>query len=136
LAQAATQLLQQNKSQAQQQQAQQQAQDPIVQMQQQELQIKQAEQQRKTQKDAVDAQLKMAQIDVEKQRIQTQAKLEGAKALMNQSAQKKTLLVNSGVDLLKNYTARKHEEKKQHKELFAKGLDNAHKHAATNKKGD
>ena len=136
LAQAATQLLQQNKSQAQQQQAQQQAQDPIVQMQQQELQIKQAEQQRKTQKDAVDAQLKMAQIDVEKQRIQTQAKLEGAKALMNQSAQKKTLLVNSGVDLLKNYTARKHEEKKQHKELFAKGLDNAHKHALTNKKGD
>jgi hypothetical protein len=136
LAQAATQLLQQNQAQAQQQQAQQQAQDPIVQMQQQELQIKQAEQQRKTQKDAVDAQLKMAQIDVEKQRIQTQAKLEGAKALMNQSAQKKTLLVNSGVDLLKNYTARKHEEKKQHKELFAKGLDNAHKHAATNKKGD
>jgi len=130
LAQAATQLLQQNKSQAQQQQAQQQAQDPIVQMQQQELQIKQAEQQRKTQKDAVDAQLKMAQIDVEKQRIQTQAKLEGAKALMNQSAQKKTLLVNSGLDLLKNYTNRKHEEKKQHKELFAKGLDNAHKHAS------
>ena len=130
LAQAATQLLQQNKSQAQQQQAQQQAQDPIVQMQQQELQIKQAEQQRKTQKDAVDAQLKMAQIDVEKQRIQTQAKLEGAKALMNQSAQKKSLLVNTGVDLLKNYTARKHEETKQQKELFAKGLDNAHKHAA------
>ena len=130
LAQAATQLLQQNKSQAHQQQAQQQAQDPIVQMQQQELQIKQAEQQRKTQKDAVDAQLKMAQIDVEKQRIQTQAKLEGAKALMNQSAQKKSLLVNTGVDLLKNYTARKHEETKQQKELFAKGLDNAHKHAA------
>ena len=136
LAQAATQLLQQNKSQAQQQQAQQQAQDPIVQMQQQELQIKQAEQQRKTQKDAVDAQLKMAQIDVEKQRIQTQAKLEGAKALMNQSAQKKSLLVNTGVDLLKNYTARKHEEKSQQKELFAKGLDNAHKHASTKKKGD
>ena len=136
LAQAATQLLQQNKSQAQQQQAQQQAQDPIVQMQQQELQIKQAEQQRKTQKDAVDAQLKMAQIDVEKQRIQTQAKLEGAKALMNQSAQKKSLLVSSGVDLLKNYTSRKHEEKKQQKELFAKGLDSAHKHASTKTKGD
>ena len=136
LAQAATQLLQQNKSQAQQQQAQQQAQDPIVQMQQQELQIKQAEQQRKTQKDAVDAQLKMAQIDVEKQRIQTQAKLEGAKALMNQATQKKTLLVNTGVDLLKNYTSRQHEEKKQQKELFAKGLDSAHKHASTKKKGD
>ena len=136
LAQAATQLLQQNKSQAQQQQAQQQAQDPIVQMQQQELQLKAAEQQRKTKKDVVDAQLKMAQIDVEKQRIQTQAKLEGAKTLMNQSAQKKSLLVNSGVDLLKNYTARQHKEKIQQKELFAKGLDNAHKHASTNKKGD
>jgi hypothetical protein len=130
LAQAATQLVQQNKAQAQQQQAQQQAQDPIVQMQQQELQLKQAEQQRKTKKDATDAQLKMAQIDVEKQRIQTQAKLEGAKTLMNQSMQKKTLLVNSGVDLLKNYTARKHEENTQHKNLFAQGLDNAHKHAA------
>ena len=136
LAQAATQLLQQNQSQAQQQQAQQQAQDPIVQMQQQELQIKQAEQQRKTQKDAVDAQLKMAQIDVEKQRIQTQAKIDGAKALMNQSMQKKSLLVSSGVDLLKNYTARQHEEKRQQKELFAKGLDSAHKHASTKKKGD
>ena len=136
LAQAATQLLQQNQSQAQQQQAQQQSQDPIVQMQQQELQIKQAEQQRKTQKDAVDAQLKMAQIDVEKQRIQTQAKIDGAKALMNQSMQKKSLLVSSGVDLLKNYTARQHEEKRQQKELFAKGLDSAHKHASTKKKGD
>jgi predicted RNA-binding protein with PUA domain len=72
----------------------------------------------------------MAQLDVEKQRIQTQAKLDGAKALMAQSAQKKTLLVNSGVNLLKNYTARKHEEKRHHKELFAKGLDNAHKHAS------
>ena len=130
LAQAATQLLQQNQSQAQQQQAQQQAQDPIIQMQQQELQLKAAEQQRKTKKDATDAQLKMAQLDVEKQRIQTQAKLDGAKALMAQSAQKKTLLVNSGVDLLKNYTARKHEEKRHHKDLFAKGLDNAHKHAS------
>ena len=140
LAQAAQRLLQQNQSQAQQKQAQQQAQDPIVQMQQQELQLKAQEQQRKVKKDEVDAQLKMAQIDVEKQRIQTQAKIDGSKALMNQSMQKKTLLVNSGVDLLKNYTGRKHEEKRQQKELFAKGLDNAHKHAGTQnkpeKKGD
>ncbi|MEI6806914.1 MAG: hypothetical protein WCK49_10500, partial [Myxococcaceae bacterium] len=140
LAQAAQRLLQQNQSQAQQKQAQQQAQDPIVQMQQQELQLKAQEQQRKVKKDEVDAQLKMAQIDVEKQRIQTQAKIDGSKALMNQSMQKKTLLVNSGVDLLKNYTGRKHEEKRQQKELFAKGLDNAHKHAGIQnkpeKKGD
>jgi len=134
LAQAATQLMQQNQAQAAQQQAQQQAQDPIVQMQQQELQIKQAEQQRKTKKDAVDAQLKMAQIDVEKQRIQTQAKLEGAKTLMNQSAQKKSLLVNTGVDLLKNYTSRQQQEKAQQRQLMAQGIDRAHAHAATEHK--
>ena len=134
LAQAATQLMQQNQAQAAQQQAQQQAQDPIVQMQQQELQIKQAEQQRKTQKDKVDAQLKVAQLDVEKQRIATQAKLEGAKVLMNQSAQKKSLLVNTGVDLLKNYTSRQQQEKAQQRQLMAQGIDRAHAHAATENK--
>jgi hypothetical protein len=134
LAQAATQLMQQNQAQAAQQQAQQQAQDPIVQMQQQELQIKQAEQQRKVQKDKVDAQLKVAQLDVEKQRIATQAKLEGAKTLMNQSAQKKSLLVNTGVDLLKNYTSRQQQEKAQQRQLMAQGIDRAHAHAATENK--
>jgi len=136
LAQAATQLMQQNQAQAAQQQAQQQAQDPIVQMQQQELQIKAQEQQRKVKKDAVDAQLKMAQINVEKQRIQTQAKLEGAKTLMNQAAQKKTLLVNTGVDLLKNYTSRQQQEKAQKRQLMAQGIDRAHAHAnSENKQG-
>ena len=134
LAQAATQLMQQNQAQAAQQQAQQQAQDPIVQMQQQELQIKQAEQQRKVQKDKVDAQLKVAQLGVEKQRIQTQAKLEGAKTLMNQAAQKKSLLVNTGVDLLKNYTSRQQQEKAQQRQLIAQGIDRAHAHAATENK--
>jgi hypothetical protein len=134
LAQAATQLMQQNQAQAAQQQAQQQAQDPIVQMQQQELQIKQAEQQRKVAKDQTDAKLKVAQLDVEKQRIATQAKLEGAKVLMNQSAQKKSLLVNTGVDLLKNYTSRQQQEKTQQRQLIAQGIDRAHAHSAAENK--
>jgi len=115
LAQAATQLLMQNQQQAAQQQAQQQAQDPIVQMQQQELQIKAAEQQRKAQKDATDAQLKQQQLQIEVQRIQTQAQTDMAKtAVQAQQAKEKM-----GVDLVK-----------QQKDLFAQGLDNAHKHAA------
>jgi hypothetical protein len=71
VAQAAQQLLQQNKAQAAQQQAQQSAQDPIIQMQQQELQIKQSEVQRKAQKDQVEAQLKQAQQAIEQARIQS-----------------------------------------------------------------
>ena len=71
VAQAAQQLLQQNKAQAAQQQAQQQAQDPIIQMQQQELQIKQSEVQRKAQKDQVEAQLRQAQQAIEQSRIQS-----------------------------------------------------------------
>jgi hypothetical protein len=73
LAQAATQLLQQNTAQAAQQKAQQQAQDPLIQMQMQELQLKAQEQQRKAQKDQTDAQLKMQQIQVERERIASQA---------------------------------------------------------------
>ena len=115
LAQAATQLLMQNQAQAAQQQAQQQAQDPIVQMQQQELQIKAAEQQRKAQKDAVDAQLKQQQLQIEVQRIQTQAQTDMAKTAVQAHQAKEKL----GVDLVK-----------QQKDLFAQGLDNAHKHAA------
>jgi hypothetical protein len=113
LAQAATQLLMQNQSQVQQQQAQQQAQDPIVQMQQQELQIKAAEQQRKMQKDAADVQLKQEQLQIERQRIQTQAQTEMAKTAVQAQQTKEKL----GADMVK-----------QQKDLFAKGLDNAHKH--------
>lgn len=70
LAQAATQLLQMNKSQAAQQQAQQQAQDPLLQLQQQEVQIKAADQQRKAAKDMADAQLKQQQLALDEQKIQ------------------------------------------------------------------
>jgi hypothetical protein len=87
LAQAATQLLQQNQAGAAQQKAQQQAQDPLIQMQMQELQLKAQEQQRKAQKDQTDAQLKMQQLQVERERIASQA------AMADKSAQ---------IDVLKN----------------------------------
>ena len=79
VAQASTQLLQQNQAQAAQQQAQQQAQDPIVQMQQQELQIKDAEQKRKAAKDQMDAQLKQEQLAIDRQRVEGTLELEGTK---------------------------------------------------------
>ncbi|WP_396189424.1 hypothetical protein, partial [Flavobacterium sp.] len=113
LAQAATQLLMQNQAQAAQQQAQQQAQDPIIQMQQQELQIKAAEQQRKAQKDQIDAQLKQEQLQIERERIATQTQTEMAKTAVQAQQAKEKL----SADMVK-----------QTKDLFAKGLDNAHKH--------
>jgi hypothetical protein len=121
LAQAATQLLLQNQAQVAQQQAQQQAQDPIVQMQQQELQIKAAEQQRKAQKDAADVQLKQEQLQIERERIATQAQTEMAKTAVQVQQAKEKL----GTDLIK-----------QQKELFAKGLDNAHKHMGSKAQRD
>ena len=79
VAQASTQLLQQNQAQAAQQQAAQQAQDPIIQMQMQELQIKQQDVQRKMQKDQADVALKQEQLDIERERIMIQGELEGTK---------------------------------------------------------
>ena len=79
VAQASTQLLQQNQAQAAQQQAAQQAQDPIIQMQMQELQIKQQDVQRKAQKDQADVALKQEQLDIERERIMIQGELEGTK---------------------------------------------------------
>ncbi len=72
VAQASTQLLQQNQAAAAQQQAQAQAQDPIIQMQMQELQLKGQDLQRKVAKDQTDAQLKMQQQEIERQRISSQ----------------------------------------------------------------
>jgi hypothetical protein len=79
VAQASTQLLQQNQAQAAQQQAQQQAQDPIIQMQMQELQIKAQEQQRKAAKDQMDAQLEMEKIALEREKMENTMDLEGHK---------------------------------------------------------
>jgi len=129
LAQAAQRLLQQNQSQVQQQKNQQQAQDPLIQMQQQELQIKQQEQQRKAQKDQTDAALKAKQIEVEQQRVAMQGKVEGARAVLQNSTQIKSAKLNAGVALLKDLAAHQHGEKTQNKQLIAQGIDNAHKHA-------
>jgi hypothetical protein len=79
VAQASTQLLQQNQAQAAQQQAQEQAQDPIIQMQMQELQIKAQEQQRKATKDQMDAQLEMEKLALEREKMENTFELEGHK---------------------------------------------------------
>ena len=83
VAQASSQLLQQNQAQAAQQQAQQQAEDPIVQMQMQEIQIKAQEQQRKAQKDQVDAQLRVEQLAIERQRVEGQLEIDGTRLGVN-----------------------------------------------------
>jgi hypothetical protein len=72
LAQAATQLLQQNQAGAAQQKAAQQAQDPLIQMQMQELQLKAQEIQNKAQRDQAEIQVKMQQIQVDRERIAAQ----------------------------------------------------------------
>jgi hypothetical protein len=79
VAQASTQLLQQNQASAAQQQAQQQAQDPIIQMQMQELQIKAQEQQRKAQRDQADIALESRRLDIEEQRAMGQLEIEGTR---------------------------------------------------------
>ena len=79
VAQASTQLLQQNQAQAAQQEAQQQAQDPIIQMQMQELQIKAQEQQRKAAKDQMDLQLEMEKLALEREKMENTMDLEGHK---------------------------------------------------------
>jgi hypothetical protein len=108
VAQASSQLLQQNQAQAAQQQAQQQAQDPIIQMQQQELQIKAQDVQRKAQKDQADIALKQEQIQVERERIQSQENIEGTKAGVKMSYDKDKLdrtmeldATRMGVDIAK-----------------------------------
>jgi len=69
VAQASTQLMQQNMQQAQQAQAQQQAQDPIVQMQQQELAIKQQDAQTKAQKVQGDLAIKQQELQLKAQEM-------------------------------------------------------------------
>jgi len=82
VAQASTQLLQQNQAQAAQQQAQEQMQDPIVQMQMQELALKGKEQDRKAARDQADIQLKKMELDnsheIEMTRIEMEAHKFGA----------------------------------------------------------
>jgi hypothetical protein len=79
VAQASTQLLQQNQAAAAQQQAQQQAEDPIVQMQMQELQIKAQEQARKAEKDKTDFALQVERLKIDKTRVEGQLEIDGTR---------------------------------------------------------
>jgi hypothetical protein len=109
VAQASTQLLQQNQAAAAQQQAQQQAQDPIVQMQMQELQIKAQEQERKSERDKADIALESRRLDIEEQRTMGQLEIEGTRL---------------GVSMEKDRTAL---DRKSEFEGTKLGVDMAHK---------
>jgi chaperonin GroES len=132
LAQAAQQLLQQNKAEAAQQAAQQAQQDPIVQMQQQELAIKQAEQQRKAMKDQTDAQLKAKQQQIEAGRIISQMEMERQKlaadkqmealrvaAEMRDGREKDVMKI--GADLMKQMSSQAHQKEIQQGKKPTKG---------------
>ena len=88
VAQASTQLLQQNQTQAAQQQAQEQAQDPIVQMQMQELAIKGEEQKRKAARDQADIELKKMELDNSHEIAMTRIELEAHKFGANMTKDK------------------------------------------------
>jgi hypothetical protein len=132
LAQAAQQLLQQNKAEVGQQAAQQAQQDPIVQMQQQELAIKQAEQQRKVMKDQTDAQLKAKQQQIEAGRIVSQMEMERQKlaadkqmealrvaAEMRDGREKDVMKI--GADLMKQMSTQAHQKEIQQGKKPTKG---------------
>lgn len=98
VAQASSQLLQQNQQQAAQQQAQEQAQDPIIQMQQQELAIKGQDLQRKVEKDKQDAEFRNRQLAIEEQRTMGQLEIEGTKLGMNMEHEKAKLSANKEIE--------------------------------------
>ena len=88
-AQAASQLLQNNQAEAQQQQNQQMAEDPIIKMQQEELEIKKGELELKKQKMQLDAAEKNDRLELEQMRIESQEEIAGlqvgAKLAMSKS---------------------------------------------------
>jgi hypothetical protein len=110
LAQAATQLLQMNKSQAAQQQAQQQAQDPLLQLQQKEVAIKEADQQRKAAKDMADVELRKEQLAIEAAKAENTSKQAGdrqrfdaLKSAATMKNDKEKMMLQAGVDALKEH---------------------------------
>jgi hypothetical protein len=109
VAQASSQLLQQNQVAAAQQQAQEQAQDPIVQMQMQELQIKAQEQQRKVVKDQTDAALAEEKLALERERVMGELEIQGTKMGIQMEKEKETAMrkeeydgTKLGVDMMKS----------------------------------
>jgi len=98
VAQASSQLLQQNQQQAAQQQAQEQAQDPIIQMQQEELAIKGQDLQRKVMKDKQDAEFRNRQLAIEEQRTMGQLQIEGTKLGVKIEHDKAQLATNKEIE--------------------------------------
>jgi outer membrane translocation and assembly module TamA len=80
MAQAAQQVLQENKAQVAQEQAQEQMQDPVVQMQMQELKIKEREVGVKEQKAQMDATIAAQRLELDKEKTQADIQLGGLKA--------------------------------------------------------
>ena len=117
LAQAATQLLQMNQQQAAQQQAMQQAQDPLLQLQQQEVQIKQADQARKAAKDMADAEIEKQKLVIAEQKVQIdkakavaniqhdaeKQKYDALKSAATMKNEKEKMMLQAGVDALKEH---------------------------------
>ena len=138
VAQASSQLLQQNQAQSAQQQAQQQAQDPIIQMQQQELQIKAQDQMRKAEKDKMDAQLKAQQLSIEKQRVEGQLEIDGTRLGAALAKDKDVLDRKSEFDGTKLgiETAHKKAQINTQKEQIAAQLLAAQMNAKNNQKGN
>lgn len=111
-AQAATQLLQKNQAEAQQQQNQQMQQDPIVQMQQQELQIKQGE-----------LQIKQGELELKKQRLQVDAAEKNDRLELEQmriESQEEIAGLNVGAKLA---TSKSQMEAKQEAEGLRMGIE-------------
>ena len=109
VAQASSQLLQQNQAAAAQQQAQEQAQDPIVQMQMQELQIKAQEQQRKVMKDQTDAALDQEKLALERERVMGELEIQGTKMGVQMEKDKEAAIrkeeydgTKLGIDMMKS----------------------------------
>ena len=132
LAQAAQQLLQQNKAEVGQQAAQQAQQDPIVQMQQQELAIKQAEQQRKVMKDQTDAQLKakqqqieagriVSQMEMEKQKLAADKQMEALRVAAEMRDGREKDVMKIGADLMKQLSTQAHQKEIQQGKKPTKG---------------
>jgi chaperonin GroES len=132
LAQAAQQLLQQNKAEVGQQAAQQAQQDPIVQMQQQELAIKQAEQQRKVMKDQTDAQLKakqqqieagriVSQMEMEKQKLAADKQMEALRVAAEMRDGREKDVMKIGADLMKQMSTQAHQKEIQQGKKPTKG---------------
>ncbi len=113
MAQAAQQVLEQNKAVAAQQQAQQQAQDPVLQLQQRELALREKELQIKENKVAMDAAARADELALKEQELNAKMELEGYKASSKVKQDAERLAaeqeregVRIGVDIAKSRSAK------------------------------